>query len=190
MQKLQKKWRIEVLHHSHTDIGYTERQEFICRQHADFLRQVLDILRRIEAGEAEEQRGFAWQCENYWQIENFLRSASEKDRADLIRLIRAGRIGLSASYLNRTDLIDETGLEEHPRADGERRQHERRRKHQREGYQALPEPVQPHRHQPDRAQRDAEHGGRFAHLRHLVELQLHERGQHDHERHHRPQRAP
>ena len=39
MQKLQKKWRIEVLHHSHTDIGYTERQEFICRQHADFLRQ-------------------------------------------------------------------------------------------------------------------------------------------------------
>ena len=116
MQKLQKKWRIEVLHHSHTDIGYTERQEFICRQHADFLRQVLDILRRIEAGEAEEQRGFAWQCENYWQIENFLRSASEKDRADLIRLIRAGRIGLSASYLNLTDLIDETVLEEHLQA--------------------------------------------------------------------------
>ncbi len=116
MQKLQKKWRVEVLHHSHTDIGYTERQEFICRQHADFLRQALDILRRIDAGEAEEQRGFAWQCENFWQIENFLRSASEKDRADLIRLIRARRIGLSASYLNLTDLIDEAVLEEHLRA--------------------------------------------------------------------------
>lgn len=113
MQKLQKTWRIQVLHHSHTDIGYTDRQEMICRQHADFLRQALDILRRIDAGEAKEQRGFRWQCENYWQVENFLRYASEADRADLIRFARDGRIGLSASYLNLTDLIDETVLREH-----------------------------------------------------------------------------
>lgn len=116
MQKLKRNWHIEVLHHSHTDIGYTERQELICRQHADFLRQVLDILRRVDAGEAEEQRGFCWQCENYWQIENFLLHASEKDAEDLIRYVRAGRIGLSASYLNLTDLIDETVLEEHLQA--------------------------------------------------------------------------
>ena len=112
MQTLKRKWQILVLHHSHTDIGYTDRQEMICRQHADFLRQALDILRRIDAGAAEEQRGFRWQCENFWQIENFLRGASETDRADLIRFARAGRIGLSASYLNLTDLIDETVLNE------------------------------------------------------------------------------
>ena len=116
MQKLNRNWHIEVLHHSHTDIGYTERQELICRNHADFLRQALDILRRIDAGEAEEQRGFRWQCENYWQIENFLRFASAKDRQDLIRYIRSGQVGLSASYLNLTDLIDETVLEEHLQA--------------------------------------------------------------------------
>ena len=72
MDELRKVWHIEVLHHSHTDIGYTERQELICRYHADFLRQALDILRRIDRGEAKEQRGFRWQCENHWQIENFL----------------------------------------------------------------------------------------------------------------------
>ena len=116
MQTLKRKWQILVLHHSHTDIGYTDRQEMICRQHADFLRQALDILRRIDAGAAEEQRGFRWQCENFWQIENFLRGASETDRADLIRFARAGRIGLSASYLNLTDLIDETVLNEHLQA--------------------------------------------------------------------------
>ena len=115
MRELKRNWHIQVLHHSHTDIGYTERQEYICRQHADFLRQALDILRRADAGGAEEQRGFRWQCENYWQIENFLGRASEKDRADLVRYVREGRIGLSASYLNLTDLVDERVLEEHLR---------------------------------------------------------------------------
>ena len=113
MITLRKKWHIDVLHHSHTDIGYTARQELICRHHADFLRQALDILRAVDAGKNPEQQGFRWQCENYWQIENFLRGASEGERADFIRYVREGRIGLSASYLNLTDLIDETVLREH-----------------------------------------------------------------------------
>jgi len=113
MQNPSHPWTIYVLHHSHTDIGYTARQELISRQHADFLRQVLWILRRIDAGEAPEQRGFRWQCENWWQIENFLHYADRADREDLIRYILEGSVGLSASYLNLTDLIDETVLREH-----------------------------------------------------------------------------
>ena len=113
MKELQKTWHIEVLHHSHTDIGYTARQELICRQHADFLRGAVNILRRIDAGEAEEQKGFRWQCENYWQIEQFLKEADEAEKTGLIRYIRDGRIGLSASYLNLTDLVDGTVLREH-----------------------------------------------------------------------------
>ena len=50
MKTLRKKWHIDVLDHSHTGIGYTARQELICRQHADFLRQALFILRRIDRG--------------------------------------------------------------------------------------------------------------------------------------------
>ena len=115
MKTLQRPWRIDVIHHSHTDIGYTARQEAVCRQHADFLRQALAILRAADAGD-ERARGFRWQCENWWQVENFLLFANETDRADLIRYIREGRIGLSASYLNLTDLIDDTVLREHLQA--------------------------------------------------------------------------
>ena len=79
MKELKRTWHIEVLHHSHTDIGYTARQELICRQHADFLRGVVNILRRIEAGKAEKQQGFRWQCENYWQVEQFLKEADEAE---------------------------------------------------------------------------------------------------------------
>ncbi len=113
MKKTHRKWHIDVLHHSHTDLGYTARQELVFRQHADFLRRTVEILRGIDAGEAQAQRGFCWQCENWWQIANFLRFAEKADREDLIRFIREGRIGLSASFLNLTDLADETVLEEH-----------------------------------------------------------------------------
>ncbi|MBR6165932.1 MAG: hypothetical protein IKQ45_08415 [Clostridia bacterium] len=113
MKELRKTWHIDVLHHSHTDIGYTARQELICRQHADFLRGAVRILRRIDAGEAENQRGFRWQCENFWQVEQFLKEADGAEKADLVRYVREGRIGLSASYLNLTDLIDEQVLREH-----------------------------------------------------------------------------
>ena len=113
MKELRRTWQIDVLHHSHTDVGYTVRQELAARQHAGFLRGAVDILRRIDAGEAEEQRGFCWQCENHWQVEQFLKAAGPKDREDLVRFVREGRIGLSASYLNLTDLVDETVLREH-----------------------------------------------------------------------------
>ena len=104
-----------VLHHSHTDIGYTARQEQIARAHADFLRQALTILRRVSAGEATDQEGFRWQCENYWQIENFLSSASPAEADELVSRVREGSIGLSASYLNLTDLVDADVLAEHLR---------------------------------------------------------------------------
>ena len=106
MKELKRKWHIDVLHHSHTDIGYTDRQELVCRQHGDFLRQAVNILRLIDAGQAPEQRGFCWQCENFWQVERFLQYAGEEDRQALAHYIREKRIGLSASYLNLTDLID------------------------------------------------------------------------------------
>ena len=113
MKDFKKTWQIDVLHHSHTDVGYTVRQELAARQHADFLRGAVGILRRIDAGEAEDQRGFRWQCENHWQVEQFLKQADDTEKADLVRYVREGRIGLSASYLNLTDLIDETVLREH-----------------------------------------------------------------------------
>ena len=113
VKELKRKWHIDVLHHSHTDIGYTDRQELVCRQHGDFLRQAVNILRLIDAGQAPEQQGFCWQCENFWQVERFLQYAGEEDRQALAHYIREKRIGLSASYLNLTDLIDERVLREH-----------------------------------------------------------------------------
>lgn len=40
-------WEVYVIHHSHTDIGYTERQEKLMCYHYDFICQAIDILDSI-----------------------------------------------------------------------------------------------------------------------------------------------
>lgn len=92
------KWTVYVLHHSHTDIGYTERQERIRRWQIDFIRQA------VEAGEALGERGFRWICETFWPVEAFLETADERERERFIALSKKGVIDLSASYLNMSEL--------------------------------------------------------------------------------------
>lgn len=101
-----------VIHHSHTDIGYTDRQEKIERYHIDFIHKAIDILNRIHSGEKAEWKGFRWTCENIWQVEMFLKTADEQAIHDFKKYVQSGEIDISGSYLNLTELIDETVLSE------------------------------------------------------------------------------
>jgi hypothetical protein len=102
--KLKKNWKIYLIHHSHTDIGYTERQDKIINYHYDFIKQAVDILNEMHAGK-KEYEGFVWQCENYWQVKNFYEHASTSYREDFERYVKSGEIGLSGNYLNMTELV-------------------------------------------------------------------------------------
>jgi hypothetical protein len=102
--KLKKNWNIYLIHHSHTDIGYTERQDKIINYHYDFIKQAVDILNELHAGK-KEYEGFVWQCENYWQVKNFYKHASPSYREDFERYVKSGEIGLSGNYLNMTELV-------------------------------------------------------------------------------------
>ncbi|MBQ6564391.1 MAG: glycosyl hydrolase [Clostridia bacterium] len=100
-------WKLYLIHHSHTDIGYTDYQEKIEMYHADYIRQVLSLLDAVDRGEHTGCEGFKWQCENIWQVENFCRQASEEEKCRFESMVREGRIGLSGNYLNMTELVDE-----------------------------------------------------------------------------------
>lgn len=104
---LKRKWKICLIHHSHTDIGYTERQDKITSYHVDFIKQAIDILNEIHQSESEEYKGFVWQCENHWQVEQFYKSASKKYIKDFEKYVKSGEIGLSGNYLNMTELVGE-----------------------------------------------------------------------------------
>jgi Glycosyl hydrolases family 38 N-terminal domain len=94
------------IHHSHTDIGYTERQEKITRNHVDFIKQAIEICNKIEKGIKPEWEGFRWVCENTWQVEQFLLNASEQEKEEFKYFVEKGYIDISANYLNMTELLD------------------------------------------------------------------------------------
>ncbi len=98
------KMTIYVLHHSHTDVGYTDTQEKMKAHHVGFIREVTDLCKK-------EPR-FKWNCESFWCVEQFLKEASAKEKDDFVRLVKSGNIGLSGSYLNLTDLANARVLNE------------------------------------------------------------------------------
>lgn len=107
---LKKDWTVYLIHHAHTDIGYTERQEKLMRYHCDFIKQAIDILDEIHETGDTLHEGFVWQCENFWQVENFYERADEVYKKKFEQYVLSGEIGLSGNYLNLTELVTESVL--------------------------------------------------------------------------------
>jgi len=102
-------WTVYLIHHSHTDIGYTQMQSRIARFHADFLDQAIGISRRIREGDPC-LGGFKWTNECFWSIEEWLKANGRGRVGELVECIREGSIGLTATYLHFNELIDEALL--------------------------------------------------------------------------------
>ena len=91
---------VYVIHHSHTDIGYTDLQERVIAIQVNYIKTVLDMMRK------PEYDAFRWNCETLYCVEEFWHYASEEDRADFAKFVKEGKIGISANYLNFNDLVD------------------------------------------------------------------------------------
>ena len=100
-----RKWKLYVVHHSHTDIGYTDLQERIIYNHVDYIRSAV---KAIKEGYEKDTvtKNFKWNCETYFCVEKFLEQAKEEEKADFFEMVKRGNIGLSATYLNFNDLVD------------------------------------------------------------------------------------
>lgn len=91
---------VYVIHHSHTDIGYTDLQERIIDTQVNYIGTVLDIMSKPENAD------FRWNCETLFCVEEFFKSSTREQQDAFFRLASEGKIGLSANYLNFTDLLD------------------------------------------------------------------------------------
>ena len=89
-----------VIHHSHTDIGYTDLQERVIAIQVNYIKTVVGMMRKPEFSD------FRWNCETLYCVEEFWRRASEEDRADFARFVKEGKIGISANYLNFNEIVD------------------------------------------------------------------------------------
>ena len=87
-----------LLHHSHVDIGYTHLQAEVARL------QIENIENAIAYAEASRENPpgsrFKWNTEVLWAVDEYLRGASDEQRARFGEAVRQGWIGLDALYAN------------------------------------------------------------------------------------------
>ncbi|MFM9026890.1 MAG: hypothetical protein ACKOQ6_02725, partial [Bacteroidota bacterium] len=98
MQRPVVRREIGLIHHSHTDIGYSHIQQEVISIHIENIRKAL---RMIDSTKNEtDGSAFVWNIESSWAAENFLAEATPEEKSAFLEAVRSGKIGLSATYLN------------------------------------------------------------------------------------------
>ncbi|MHB8861254.1 MAG: glycoside hydrolase family 38 N-terminal domain-containing protein [Pirellulaceae bacterium] len=105
--QLRRRWTVFVIQHSHIDVGYTEKQEIIADQHAQFLRQAVQMALAPEQQQRDGSSRFKFTCEGFWQVEQFLAHATPAEQQDFIRALREGVMELTAGRFHFTELPDQ-----------------------------------------------------------------------------------
>jgi Glycosyl hydrolases family 38 N-terminal domain/Glycosyl hydrolases family 38 C-terminal domain len=79
----QRKWRVFLIHHSHLDIGYTDRQALVLRHHLSYLDSALEL--------ADREDGFRWNIEANWPLEHWLHARPGRAANAMLERLREGR---------------------------------------------------------------------------------------------------
>ena len=98
-------WTIDLVQHTHTDVGYTRPQTEILPEHLRFIDTALDLCDQTD-GYPEAAR-FRWTCEASWAVREYLESRTPEQIARLRRRVDEGRIEVTGMFLNMSEVIDE-----------------------------------------------------------------------------------
>ncbi len=100
--------RIFLISHTHTDIGYTDHQDTVFRQHLEFIDQA------IELGEASadypEEARYKWTCEVTAFVERYFRErpAAQIDR--FLELHRRGQMAVAGMQYHWTPMLSTAAM--------------------------------------------------------------------------------
>ncbi|WP_169514880.1 glycoside hydrolase family 38 C-terminal domain-containing protein [Humibacter albus] len=107
----QRDWTIHLIHHSHFDFGYTDRQTEVFAAQRSYVDSALDLIDET-AGWPDDAR-FRWNSEALWAISDWRKQRPEQQMERLVRAVKAGSIGLSALPYNlHTDVCSTDELHE------------------------------------------------------------------------------
>ena len=106
---------IYIVHHSHTDVGYTDLQERVIYSQAQNIRTAVGLIKKGRQ-EGLSRKNLKWNCETAYCVERFWEIASPEEKKAFFDLVKEGAFGISANWLNFNDLVD-AGMLEHKTAD-------------------------------------------------------------------------
>lgn len=92
-----------ILNHSHTDIGFTDYQDLVIRQHGEFVDQAIDLCERTADYPQEAQ--YRWTCEVTGTTERYLETATPAQIERFKKWHEMGRLDVGAMQYNFTPLL-------------------------------------------------------------------------------------
>ncbi len=103
-----RKWQVNFVQHSHTDIGYTRPQHEILSEHMRIIDYALDYCDLTD--NMPDDAKFRWTCETAWSVSEYIRTRPKEQVARLKKRIDEGRIEVTAMYFNYDELPGEQEL--------------------------------------------------------------------------------
>ena len=103
-----RKWQINFVQHTHTDIGYTRSQTEILAEHLRYIDYALDYCDATD--NYPEFAKFRWTCETAWAVSEYLKYRPQEQIDRLKQRVKEGRIEIASMYLNFDELTDEQTL--------------------------------------------------------------------------------
>lgn len=96
---------VHLVHHSHTDIGYSDLQQHVAATQNNNIREAIALIEKTK--DYPDAAKFRWNIESLWAVQNFLDSASEQEVSVFGKALATGRMTLQAFYANElTGLLD------------------------------------------------------------------------------------
>lgn len=101
-------WQMNLVQHTHTDIGYTRSQMEILAEHLRYIDYALDYCDATD--NYPDAAKFRWTCEVSWAVSEYLKTRPAEQVERLKRRVKEGRIELATMFLNFDELPDEQTL--------------------------------------------------------------------------------
>lgn len=101
-----RRWTINLVQHTHTDVGYTRPQTEILPEHVRFIDTALDLCDQTDT--YPDDARFRWTCEASWPVREYLRCRTPAQIERLRRRVQEGRIEITGMFLNMSEVMDET----------------------------------------------------------------------------------
>lgn len=100
-----RKWRIYLVQHTHTDIGYTRPQTEILPEHVRYIDYALDYCDLTD--NYPDDAKFRWTCEASWPVREYLKSRPPAQIERLKKRVAEGRIEITGMMFNMSEIADE-----------------------------------------------------------------------------------
>ena len=100
-----RKWKIDFIQHTHTDIGYTRSQTDILAEHLRYIDYALDYCDATD--NYPDNAKFRWTCEASWPVDEYLKCRPQSQIQRLMKRIKEGRIEVTGMYFNFDEIPDE-----------------------------------------------------------------------------------